>query len=73
MEHSMQKDLHMTDVQWSAGISMFYVGKHTLLRETLLDRAEQTAPPQSGYIATQVPGALVLSKYKPRIVMPAMM
>jgi sugar phosphate permease len=22
----MQKDLHMTDTQWSAGISMFYVG-----------------------------------------------
>jgi MFS family permease len=22
----MQKDLHMTDVQWSAGISLFYVG-----------------------------------------------
>jgi hypothetical protein len=22
----MQKDLHMTDVEWSAGISMFYVG-----------------------------------------------
>jgi hypothetical protein len=40
----MQKDLHMTDVQWSAGISMFYVGKHTLLGETLLDRAEGTRP-----------------------------
>ena len=22
----MQEDLHMTDVQWSAGISLFYVG-----------------------------------------------
>jgi hypothetical protein len=47
----MQADLNMTDVQWSAGISMFY----------------------AGYMSTQLPGTLILSKYKPKIVMPLLM
>ena len=47
----MQTDIHMTDVQWSAGISLFY----------------------AGYIFTQLPGALLMSKYKPRIVIPTLM
>jgi MFS family permease len=46
----MQTDLGMTDVQWSAGISMFYVG----------------------YMVTQLPGVLLLSRGKPRIIMPLM-
>lgn len=47
----MQKDMHMNDVQWSAGISLFY----------------------AGYMITQLPGSLILSKYRPRIVIPLMM
>jgi predicted DNA repair protein MutK len=47
----MQDDLNMTDVQWSAGISMFY----------------------AGYMATQLPGTLILSKYQPKIIMPVLM
>lgn len=46
----MQRDLGMTDVQWSAGISLFYVG----------------------YMISQLPGVLLLSKGKPRILMPLM-
>lgn len=47
----MQEDMNMTDVQWSAGISLFY----------------------AGYMATQLPGTLLLSKFKPRIMIPVMM
>ncbi|KAG7527512.1 hypothetical protein FFLO_06858 [Filobasidium floriforme] len=47
----MQDDLKMTDVQWSAGISLFYVG----------------------YMISQLPGSLILSRGKPRIIMPLMM
>lgn len=47
----MQQDMNMNDVQWSAGISLFY----------------------AGYILTQLPGSLLLSKYKPRIIIPTIM
>jgi MFS family permease len=47
----MQEDLHMTDVEWSAGISLFYVG----------------------YIISQVPGNVIISKSSPRVIMPCIM
>lgn len=47
----MQSDLHMTDVEWSAGISMFYVG----------------------YIISQIPANVIISKGKPRVLLPVCM
>jgi MFS family permease len=47
----MQHDIHMTDVEWSAGISLFYVG----------------------YIISQVPANVIMSKQQPRIWMPCIM
>ncbi|RYN66036.1 hypothetical protein AA0117_g11996 [Alternaria alternata] len=47
----MQHDIHMSDVEWSAGISLFYVG----------------------YIISQVPANIIMSKQKPRIWMPCIM
>lgn len=47
----MQEDLHMSDVEWSAGISLFYVG----------------------YIISQIPGNVIISKHSPRVIMPCIM
>ena len=61
----MQEDMHMTDVQWVR----------------LSSRFDFVSDPQSagislfyaGYMLTQLPGSLLLSKYKPRIIIPIMM
>ncbi|KAI9931397.1 hypothetical protein MW887_009972 [Aspergillus wentii] len=47
----MQSDLNMTDTQWSAGISLFYVG----------------------YIISQIPANIIISKGKPSLLLPPMM
>ena len=72
----MQKDLHMSDVEWSAGISLFYgMSRLSCSTRPLTRLADRLASCSYtvGYIITQLPGSLILSRFKPRIIMPAMM
>jgi len=60
--------MNMTDVQW--------VSPHVIPESADGDADLQSAGISlfyAGYMITQVPGALLLSKYKPRIVIPLMM
>jgi hypothetical protein len=76
----MQKDMKMTDVQWSAGISLFY-GKryYRSYRRRPFNKAGELISNKDillysvGYMISQLPGSMIISKYKPRIIMPAVM
>jgi hypothetical protein len=67
----------MSDVQWSAGISLFY-GQYPALAWHLFLRQEEELiyvcnTGVVGYMISQLPGSLLLSRGKPRIIMPLML
>ena len=66
----MQKDLHMTDVEWSAGISLFY-GKRSYIPSVTF--CLYLTRKIVGYIVSQIPGNVFISKSTPRTVMPCIM
>jgi hypothetical protein len=65
----------MTDVQWSAGISLFYGNSFydSTPWRGLMSETDVYGWGSVGYMLTQLPGSLLLSKYKPRIILPLTM
>lgn len=63
----MQEDLHMSDVEWSAGISLFYVG-YIISQVCIFYHLFV-----SSLILPQVPANVVIAKGKPRLLLPICM
>jgi hypothetical protein len=62
----MQEDMNMTDVQWVSYTTHY-------ARQWLTAQSAGISLFYAGYMATQLPGTLLLSKFKPRIMIPVMM